>query len=305
MKRHAWMVGTAVLLVLACAVGGWALLSGGGSDATTAPPTVAALPDSEPGHAAAGSPHPFAGSASEPRDPAAQRSAGRGSGAGGGPEKPPATGAAAAITPRTGLRRSDRGQPIVWLRRGERIAIRAEPRGKVVKRLRWRTPFGSRTVLAVFSRRGRWAGVPTPLLPDRRLGWVKLDRSRLRAGWTRYSIDVDLSSRAARLRLGKRVLRSFTVTVGSPASPTPTGRFAITDTFRGHLNPAYGCCALATTATQRSLPSGWLGGNRIAIHGTTGPVGEAVSHGCIRAENVDVNALVDRVGLGTPVVIRQ
>lgn len=216
-----------------------------------------------------------------------------------------AASAPAANTAPNELRLSHRGQPLVWVRRGERIAIRTEPRGKVVKRLRPKTPFGSRTVLAALSRRARWAGVPTPLLPDGRLGWVKLDPARLGAGWTRYAIDIDLSSRAARLRLGKRVLRSFTVTVGAPASPTPTGRFAITDTFRGHLNSAYGCCALATTATQPSLPSGWLGGNRIAIHGTTGPVGEAVSHGCIRAENGDVSALIDRVGPGTPVAIHQ
>jgi hypothetical protein len=193
----------------------------------------------------------------------------------------------------------------VWLRRGERIAIRATPGGKVVKRLGWRTDFGSRTVLAVFARHGSWAGVPTPLLPDGKLGWVKLDSGRLRVGWTRYSIDVDLSTRAARLRLGRRVVRSFRVTVGSAASPTPTGRFAVTDMFRGRLNPAYGCCALATTATQPDLPSGWLGGNRIAIHGTTGPLGAAISHGCIRADNADVSALLSRVGLGTPVVVRQ
>ena len=133
---------------------------------------------------------------------------------------------------------------------------------------------------------------------------MKLDPARLKAGWTRYSIQVDLSSKAASLRLGRRVLRSFPVTVGSPASPTPTGRFAITDMFRGRLNPAYGCCALATTATQPNLPSGWIGGSRIAIHGTTGPLGVAVSHGCVRAANDDVSALVRRVGLGTPVVIR-
>jgi hypothetical protein len=246
------MVGAAVLLVLAGAAGGWALLSGAGAS-----PARSVADDS--GESTVG----------------------------------------------PGLRLPGRGQPIVWVRRGERIALRAEPHGKVVERLDWKTPFGSRTVLAVFARHGRWAGVPTPLLPAGRLGWVRLDRSRLGAGWTRRSIRVDLSSRTAQLRLGGRVLRSFAVTVGSPASPTPTGRFAITDTFRGHLNPAYGCCALATTATQPSLPSGWLGGNRIAIHGTTGPVGEAVSHGCLRAANRDVSALVRSVGLGTPVVIRQ
>lgn len=198
-----------------------------------------------------------------------------------------------------------RGQPIVWLRHDAEVPLRASPGGRVVKTLSWQTQFGSRTVLAVFHHRAGWAAVPTPLLPNDRLGWVKLDPRKLRSGWTRYEIDVDLSRRAAQLRLRDRVLRSFAVTIGAPTAATPTGRFAITDTFRGNLNPAYGCCALATTATQPSLPSGWLGGNRIAIHGTTGPVGAAISHGCIRAANGDANALVNRVPLGTPVIIRQ
>jgi hypothetical protein len=203
------------------------------------------------------------------------------------------------------LELSDRGQPIVWLRHGARIPIHSAPGGKVVDTLRWRTPFHSRTVLSVFRHVGQWAAAPTPLLPTGELGWVKLDPSKLRAGWTPYAIDIDLSQRAAQLRRGDRVLRSFTVTVGAPGTSTPTGSFAVTDTFRGNLNPAYGCCAVATTARQPHLPSGWFGGDRIAIHGTTGALGVAASHGCVRAANPDVSALVDRVSLGSPVIIRQ
>jgi lipoprotein-anchoring transpeptidase ErfK/SrfK len=216
---------------------------------------------------------------------------------------PDVTGARAAPEPRLGLSR--RGQAIVWLRRGARVALRAAP-GRQAGQA---AGLANAIRLSNRARRRRpsrlWGGPPTPLLPDGRLGWVKLDPTRLRSGWTPYSIDVDLSSRAARLRRAGQVLRSFAITVGSPTSPTPVGRFAITDTFRGHLNPAYGCCALATTATQPSFPSGWLGGNRIPIHGTTGPVGEAVSHGCVRADGRDVNALIERVGPGSPVVIRE
>ena len=126
------------------------------------------------------------------------------------------------------LELSDRGQPIVWLRHGARIPIHSAPGGKVVDTLRWRTPFHSRTVLSVFRQVGQWAGAPTPLLPTGKLGWVKLDPSKLRAGWTPYAIDVDLSSRAAQLRRGDRVLRSFAVTVGAPGTSTPTGK------LRGH-----------------------------------------------------------------------
>jgi hypothetical protein len=219
---------------------------------------------------------------------------------------PPAPVASKPAHGRPRLEFSDRGHPIVWLRKGARIPIRNAPGGKVVKSLDWRTPFQSRTVLSVFRRVGRWAGGPTPLLPPGQLGWVKLDPAKLRAGWTPYAIDVDLSSRAAQLRRGDRVLRSFTVTVGAPGTSTPTGNFAVTDIFRGNLNAAaYGCCAVATTARQLDLPSGWLGGDRIAIHGTVGPLGVAASNGCVRAADEDVSALVDRVRLGSPVFIRQ
>jgi lipoprotein-anchoring transpeptidase ErfK/SrfK len=96
----------------------------------------------------------------------------------------------------------------------------------------------------------------------------------------------------------------FAVTVGAPGTETPTRRLAVTGPPRGDLNPAYGCCAVAISATQPQLPSGWLGGNRIAIHGTSGPLGVAASSGCVRAADADVSKLVSQVPLGTPVIIR-
>ena len=98
-------------------------------------------------------------------------------------------------------------------------------------------------------------------------------------------------------------MRTFPVSIGMPTAPTPTGRFAITDTIRGGLNEAYGCCALATTARQVNLPSGWLGGDLVAFHGTSGEIGAEISHGCIRAADADVSDLVDKVPPGTPVEI--
>ncbi len=115
---------------------------------------------------------------------------------------------------------------------------------------------------------------------------------------------VDVSERRAQLLEAGEVAREFSVTVGMPGADTPTGRFTVTDTFRGDLNPAYGCCAVAVTATQPNLPSGWLGGRRIAIHGTSGPLGVAASHGCVRAPDREVSELVKRVPLGSPVFIR-
>jgi hypothetical protein len=195
--------------------------------------------------------------------------------------------------------------PVIWVRRGRQAEIRTSPGGgDLVDRVGKRTEFGSPSVFGVVRRSGQWAGVTTPLLSNNRLGWIRLDPRRLRAGWTRLSIVVDLSERRAELRRAGAARRAFAVTIGAPGSETPTGRFAVTDTLRRGLNPAYGCCALALSATQPNAPSGWLGGRRIAIHGTSGPLGVAASLGCVRAADADVSELVSRVPLGTPVFIR-
>lgn len=195
--------------------------------------------------------------------------------------------------------------PMIWVRGGHEVEIRTEPHGgELVERVGRRTEFESPTVFGVIEQRGNWAGVTYPKLANNELGWVELDPNRLKSGWTRVSIAVDVSERRAELREAGRVVRSFAITVGAPGTDTPTGRFAVTDTFRGDLDDAYGCCALALSANQPNLPSGWFGGNRIAIHGTSGALGVAGSSGCVRAADADVSELVDRVPLGTPVFIR-
>jgi hypothetical protein len=173
--------------------------------------------------------------------------------------------------------------------------------GRLVADLRPSTAFGSRTTLAVVGVHGKWAQVITPDLPNGQFAWVKLDRRRLGDYATYARIDVDLSTRRATLYVDGKPARSFAVTIGAPGTDTPAGRFAVTDTFRGLHNPSYGCCALALSAHQPFLPSGWLGGDRIAIHGTYETLGAAISHGCVRAANPDVRYLVAHAPIGSQV----
>ncbi|MFL5869635.1 MAG: L,D-transpeptidase [Solirubrobacterales bacterium] len=273
-------------------------------DATTAgadaggPTTTANPPIDETTTAQAAS------SATPPNDP--QAATGSGSAAAGSTTPgTTVTNEEPASRPSIHLNLPDGTYGVIWVRRGSRVELRTEPGGgSVVDTVDKRTEFGSPTVFGVVKQVGRWAGVSTPAVPNGQLAWVRLDPRRLNAGWTKRSIVIDLSARRAALRNGHRVVRAFPVTVGAPGVDTPTGRFSVTDTFRGELDPAaYGCCALALSATQPHIPSGWLGGNRIAIHGTTGPLGIAASHGCVRASNADVSALVNKVPLGTPVFI--
>jgi hypothetical protein len=190
---------------------------------------------------------------------------------------------------------------------GPGVVLRDRPNGTAVKRLGDRTQFGSRQRLGVVRRHGRWLGVSSPELPNRRLGWIDGRSARISLSRTAWSIHADVSSRTMVLRRGNRVVHRLRVAVGRPGSPTPTGHFAVTDKISGErFGPYYGCCILAISATQPHTPPGWTGGNRMAIHGTDAPgsIGTAASAGCLRAADRDLKALVERVPVGTPVLVR-
>jgi len=106
---------------------------------------------------------------------------------------------------------------------------------------------------------------------------------------------------------GGKVVKRYTIAVGAPGSPTPTGRFAVTDRLTtGDPSGPYGCCILALSARSPHAIQGWAGGNRIAIHSTpeTSSIGQAASHGCMRLTLAEGKWLLDHVPLGTPTIIR-
>jgi hypothetical protein len=203
-----------------------------------------------------------------------------------------------------GRPRNGRRFAILQLRRGASVTLFAAPGGKPIRSLSAQSEFGSPRVLAVARQEGSWLGVITPLLPNGELGWVRFDAAKLELYWTRYWLRVSLAERRMELRYGGRELGRYTVSVGAAGSDTPRGRFAITDALIYDDSPYYGCCALALSGHQEHLPVGWLGGDRIAIHGTPGPVGFAASSGCIRATDETMRTLFRRVPLGTPVFVR-
>jgi lipoprotein-anchoring transpeptidase ErfK/SrfK len=201
------------------------------------------------------------------------------------------------------VRRVKRAKPntvIAHVRSGRSIPVRSAPNGPVVARISSRTEFGSPQTFAVTrALRGRLA-VITTALPNGRLGWVS--PRALRLSRTYVSLDVDLSSRLLRVHSGGRVVRRIRIGIGAPGTPTPIGRFAITDKLRGSdYSPAYGCCILALSGHQTNLPPGWTGGNRLAIH--EGSTAGAVSTGCLHARPEDLTYLMRSVPLGARVVI--
>jgi len=184
------------------------------------------------------------------------------------------------------------------------LAYSARPGAPAVGEIGATTEFGSQQALSVAARRGAWLGVVTSVLPNGRLAWIKRDAVTLRR--TRWSLRADLSEHTLTLLRNGRAVRRINVAVGRAGSETPTGRFAVTDKLAGtSYGPYYGCCILALSGHQPNTPPGWTGGNRIAIHGTDSPstIGTAASAGCLRAADGDLQALVERVPVGTPVSI--
>jgi lipoprotein-anchoring transpeptidase ErfK/SrfK len=184
--------------------------------------------------------------------------------------------------------------------------LRSRPGGPIVARVGARTRFGSQTVLPVVARRGGWLGVISAALPNGRIGWLPAS-APLRPYATDYRIDVSLRRRRVVVRRGARVVLRFPVAVGGPGTPTPAGRFAVTDTLLTE-DPSgpYGCCVLALSGHQPHTPQGWGGGDRIAIHATDKPgtIGSAASLGCLRAPAGEMRRLIRLVPLGTVVTIR-
>ncbi|MFL5950265.1 MAG: L,D-transpeptidase [Gaiellaceae bacterium] len=197
---------------------------------------------------------------------------------------------------------------IAHVRPGDLVALRSRPFGPVVARVGAVTRFGSQRALGVVAtRHGRWLAVTEAGVAGNHVVWVDARAGGLRYSRTPLEVDVDLSDRTLTLRRDDAVLRTVTVGVGAFDSPTPTGRFAVTDKLDGaSFSAAYGCCILALSAVQPNLPRGWAGGNRVAIHGTLSPgdFGNAVSAGCVHAPDADLRYLMRVVPVGTPVVIR-
>jgi lipoprotein-anchoring transpeptidase ErfK/SrfK len=199
-----------------------------------------------------------------------------------------------------------RGRPVAVLTRATVLRASPSTTGRRLAKLTRRTEWGTPTVLAALAERGKWLKVMATALPNGRTAWIPSSAAGVVA--SPWSIRADLSERRITAYRNGAVARSFRVAIGKPSTPTPTGRFAITDklSFIGG-SAAYGCCAVALTGHQTHIEPGWSGGDRLAIHGTRQPgtIGHAASFGCLRARDGDVRWLIHHAYLGSIVEIRR
>jgi lipoprotein-anchoring transpeptidase ErfK/SrfK len=158
---------------------------------------------------------------------------------------------------------------------------------------------------AVVDRRCKatWYRVQLPMRPNGVTGFVRawtLDLERVTA-----RIAVDVSRRQLALYRRGKLAWTATVAVGSPATPTPIGRFYVNQRLIPQdTSGPFGPAAIGVSAFSNVL-TGWVQGGPVAIHGTNEPwsIGHAVSNGCIRLPNATLRKLFRVAVAGTPVII--
>lgn len=122
---------------------------------------------------------------------------------------------------------------------------------------------------------------------------------------------IKLSDRRVYVYQGDRVQTSYPVAIGKAGWETPTGTYQVRQLVR---NPAWEhpwTGKIVPPGPTNPLGTRWIGfwtdgRNHIGFHGTPNEelIGQAVSHGCVRMRDRDVQALFNLVTIGTPVTVQ-
>jgi lipoprotein-anchoring transpeptidase ErfK/SrfK len=139
----------------------------------------------------------------------------------------------------------------------------------------------------------------------------KVDARTLRA--IVGKITIDLSSYSLTLERNGKVVKKYSVAIGQPQYPTPTGTFKIVTKQK---NPTWIPPDSPWAEGLGEIPPGpgnplgtrWIGTSApaVGIHGTYADysIGTAASHGCLRMHIPEVEELFEMVSVGMPVEIK-
>jgi L,D-transpeptidase-like protein len=150
----------------------------------------------------------------------------------------------------------------------------------------------------IFSRLAMVATV-TVILAVQAMAQAAVDRTPKR------TIVVSLEDRKLALLEGGQVKKVYTVAVGKPSTPSPTGTFVIE---RRVMNPTYSHNGkIVPPGPGNPVGTRWMGLSLhgYGIHGTNEPrsIGKPASHGCIRLARPDLEELYAQVSVGDTVVL--
>ncbi len=150
-----------------------------------------------------------------------------------------------------------------------------------------------------------WYRVALRDRPNGSTGWVPA--SSVKVTKTPYRIFVDLDARTLRVEKDGAGVFTTEIAIGTPENPTPVNGTYVTELI-ANTNPkgSYGPYAFGLALHSDTLSEFGGGDGQVGIHGTNHPelIGQAVSHGCVRLKNDDVQELVNlQLPLGVPVFI--
>ena len=172
----------------------------------------------------------------------------------------------------------------------------------------WRDPFDLKSMAASTSVT-QPVGGQLPSSAQRRslMDWLV---RRASAPQSSMRVVVKLGRRRVELYRDKTLLKEYSVAIGQDDWETPTGTFTVTQMQK---NPAW-----EHPITREVIPAGdenplgtrWIGfwqneTAQIGFHGTNQAdlIGQAVSHGCIRMVNQDIQTLYEYLEIGTVVEV--
>ncbi|MEB3268741.1 MAG: L,D-transpeptidase [Leptolyngbya sp.] len=124
-------------------------------------------------------------------------------------------------------------------------------------------------------------------------------------------IVIRLDRRELQLYEGDTLVKTFPVAIGQDEWETPVGHFAVFDLRRDPVWQHPITREAVGPGPDNPLGSRWVGfalaegEYKVGIHGTYAEelVGQAVSHGCVRMRNADIQYLFDRLSIGTPITV--
>ncbi|GGL07533.1 lipoprotein-anchoring transpeptidase ErfK/SrfK [Curtobacterium luteum] len=186
---------------------------------------------------------------------------------------------------------------------GSSVAISTRAGAAPTRTLQNPQPSGAPLVFRVVQRSGQWLEVLLPVRPNGSTGWIR--SSSVSLSTDPYAVVVTVATHTLDLYNHGRLIDTYRVATGTGGTPTPRGRFALTELLQPS-NSGYGPYAYGTTAFSDVLNSFGGGPGQIGLHGTddTSSIGRDGSHGCVRMRNADITALARLLPLGTPFQVR-
>jgi lipoprotein-anchoring transpeptidase ErfK/SrfK len=165
------------------------------------------------------------------------------------------------------------------------------------------TELGAPTWVPVVRTGAGWDQVLLPSRPDHITGWIYTAGAKLDTRHTSYLLRVNLAAHRLSVYNDGKLLGAWTVAIGAPGTPTPTGRTFLL-ALLAPPDPTYSPLILPLGTHSNALSTYGGGPGTVGIHGWPDPsvFGQSVSNGCVRVPSAALQ-LVSTIPLGSLVVI--